>query len=117
MHPHRPAGPRQHDSGVKIESENSVEEFFVVDANNTDTEYLTPADVGRIADVTPGAVRAQTARGRLPVAAVTAGGMHLYTRETAERYAAERAQRKRYAAERAARRGAAGGGDDEHRSQ
>jgi len=81
-----------------------------VDANNTDTEYLTPADVGRIADVTPGAVRAQTARGRLPVAAVTAGGVHLYTREQAEGYARERAQRKRYAAERAARQHGGGGG-------
>jgi hypothetical protein len=59
------------------------------------TEYLTPADVGRIAGVTPGAVRALTARGRLPVAAITAGGVHLYDRETAERYAAERAARRR----------------------
>ncbi len=58
------------------------------------TQYLTPADVGRIAGVTPGAVRALTARGRLPIAAVTAGGVHLYTRETAERYAAERAARR-----------------------
>jgi hypothetical protein len=55
---------------------------------------LTPAEVGRVAGVTPGAVRALTARARLPVAAVTAGGVHLYTRETAERYAAERAARR-----------------------
>lgn len=58
------------------------------------TEYLTPADVGRVAGVTPGAVRALTARGRLPVAAVTASGVHLYTRQTAEQYAAERAKRR-----------------------
>ncbi|MGD0950444.1 MAG: hypothetical protein ABSA52_23880 [Candidatus Binatia bacterium] len=60
-----------------------------------DREYLTPADVGRIAGVTPGAVRALTARGRLPVAAVTVGGVHLYSRETAEGYAAKRAARRR----------------------
>lgn len=56
-------------------------------------EYLTASDVGRIAGVTPAAVRAMTARGRLPVAAVTVGGVHLYTRKTAERYAAERSTR------------------------
>ena len=56
--------------------------------------YLTPADVARIAGVTPGAVRALTARGKLEVAAVTVGGVHLYTQETAERYAAERDARR-----------------------
>jgi hypothetical protein len=40
-------------------------------------------------------VRALTARGRLPVAAVTVGGVHLYSRETAEGYAAKRAARRR----------------------
>jgi hypothetical protein len=59
------------------------------------TELLLPADVGRIAGITSATVRALTARGRLIAAAMTPGGVHLYTRETAKQYAAERAARRR----------------------
>jgi len=54
-------------------------------------ELLTAADVGRIAGVTPAAVRARAVSGKLPVAAVTASGMRLWTREAALKYKAERA--------------------------
>lgn len=57
-------------------------------------KYLTPGDVGRVAGVSAPAVMAMARRGRLPVAGMTAGGVHLFTLETAERYAAERAARR-----------------------
>lgn len=66
------------------------------------TEFLTAADVGRVVGITPAAVRAADARGKLIPVAITAGGVHLYTRESAERYRVERAARRR------------GDGTDEH---
>jgi len=67
----------------------------MLDETKPATEYLTAADVRRVVGVTPAAVRALAARGKLIPAAVTVGGVHLYTHQTAERYAAEGAARQR----------------------
>lgn len=56
-------------------------------------KYLTAADAARVArgELTPAAFRAAAARGRLRVAATTAGGVHLFSLADVEAYIAERA--------------------------
>jgi DNA-binding transcriptional MerR regulator len=61
------------------------------DAPDTTTpDLLTAADSGRIADLTPAAIRLAARSGRLPVAARTAGGIRLFARADVERFAANR---------------------------
>jgi hypothetical protein len=61
------------------------------------TTLLTPSDCSRIAQgaLTPAAFRAAAARGRLRIAAITVGGVHLFAQDDVERYIAEREQRRR----------------------
>lgn len=61
------------------------------------TQLLTAADASRVAlgRLTPAAFRAAAARNRLRVAAITAGGVHLFERADVEHYLAERAAGRR----------------------
>ena len=56
--------------------------------------YLA-SDAARVLGVTPGAIRAAVARGRIVPAAYTPGGVALYTLEEIERYGRERKRRRR----------------------
>ena len=49
--------------------------------------FLLSADVGRLLGITPAAVRQAANTGRLPVAAVTEGGVRLFAREEIEEVA------------------------------
>lgn len=59
---------------------------------------LTPADAGRLINVTPGAIRQATLRGRLRPALITPSGLRLYLPDAVLEYAAgvraRRAQRR-----------------------
>jgi len=57
-------------------------------------QFLSAADAARVLDVTPAAVRAMAHRGALPVAAMTEGGMHLFSRTEVEVLARRRAKRQ-----------------------
>lgn len=55
-------------------------------------ELLTPADAGRILDLSPAGVRLAADDGRLPVAAMTPTGGRLFNRGDVERFRRERAK-------------------------
>jgi len=57
------------------------------------SEFLCTADVARLLDLTPDAVRALERAGKL-VASRTAGRVRIFHRADVERFAAERASRK-----------------------
>lgn len=59
--------------------------------------YLSTADASRVLGVTPATVRLMVRRGKLPVAAMTEGGIHLFRRTTVEALARRRARRKQRA--------------------
>jgi DNA-binding transcriptional MerR regulator len=63
-------------------------------STETETEYLTSADVGRRLGLTPASVRMLARTGKLPHTR-TASGTRLYNRNDVERYAAERAALRR----------------------
>lgn len=62
--------------------------------------YLTRGDASKLASppLTPSAIRAAVQRGRLRVAAVTAGGVHLFERADVEAYLLGRQRRRTKAA-------------------
>jgi DNA-binding transcriptional MerR regulator len=53
-------------------------------------KFFLVNDVARRLGVTPAAVRLMVQRGRLPIAAMTEGGVRLFDQRTVERFAAER---------------------------
>ena len=57
-------------------------------------QLLTAADAARILGVVPATVRVMALSGRLPVAAMTEGGIRLFRREDVERLARERGPRR-----------------------
>ncbi len=57
--------------------------------------YLSAADAARILGVTPAAVRLMHQRGELPLAAKTAGGVHLFSPTVVERVATARLAKRR----------------------
>lgn len=59
--------------------------------------YLSAADASKLLNLTPGGVRLMARRGELPVAAVTEGGIQLFTREDVERVANTRTSKTRVA--------------------
>jgi len=58
-------------------------------------KYLLKSDAAKLADVTPAAIRAAAAAGRLAVAAVTVTGARLFNRDSVERWNRERKARRR----------------------
>ena len=63
------------------------------------TRFLSTADASRVLGVTPATIRLMARRGKLPVAAMTEGGMHLFRRTAVEALARRRSRHQ------AARRG------------
>jgi hypothetical protein len=63
-------------------------------------ELLTASDASRfvLGELSPAAFRAAAARGKLRVAVVTRGGVHLFEQHDIEQYLAHRAARRRAAA-------------------
>lgn len=59
------------------------------------TEFLTPAEAARILNLTPDGVRLAADTGRLPVAARTASGRRLFSREQVEAFKRDRARRRK----------------------
>ena len=57
-------------------------------------EFLSSADAARILNITPAAVRLAALQNRIPVAAVTPGGVRLFARRDIEQLARERAARR-----------------------
>jgi DNA-binding transcriptional MerR regulator len=58
-------------------------------------EFLTPAEAGRILNLTPDGVRLAADTGRLRVAATTQSGRRLFLRDDVERFRRDRAKAKR----------------------
>ena len=56
--------------------------------------FLSTADASRVLDVTPATIRQMVRRGKLPVAAMTEGGMHLFRRAAVEALARRRFRRQ-----------------------
>ena len=56
--------------------------------------FLSTADASRVLDVTPATIRLMVRRGKLPVAAMTEGGMHLFRRAAVEALAQRRFRRQ-----------------------
>ena len=54
--------------------------------------FLSTADASRVLDVTPATIRLMVRRGKLPVAAMTEGGMHLFRRAAVEALARKRSR-------------------------
>jgi|PlaIllAssembly_1097288.scaffolds.fasta_scaffold1273658_1 hypothetical protein len=69
------------------------------------SDLLTPADAARIAGVTPATIRQAARSGRLPTTARTAGGIHLFVRKDAERFAEDRKRKLAASARRDERQG------------
>jgi predicted site-specific integrase-resolvase len=53
-------------------------------------ELLTPAEAGKLLDITPNGVRKASDQGRLKVAALTASGRRLYRRVDVEKFMKKR---------------------------
>ena len=58
------------------------------------TRFLTAADASRVLGVTPATVRQMVQRQKLPVAAMTESGIHLFRRRDVEDLARKRARRR-----------------------
>ncbi len=56
--------------------------------------FLSTADASRVLGVTPATIRLMVRRGKLPVAAMTEGGMHLFRRAAVEDLARRRSRRQ-----------------------
>ena len=59
------------------------------------TRFLSSADASRVLGVTPATIRLMVRRGDLPVAAMTEGGIHLFSRDDVDALARRRANRRR----------------------
>jgi DNA-binding transcriptional MerR regulator len=57
------------------------------------TELLLSADVAKELGVTPAAIRIAASKGQIDTAAVTAGGVRLFSRQAVEEFRARRERR------------------------
>ncbi len=64
------------------------------------TRFLSAADAARVLDRTPATIRAMVRRGVLPVAAMTEGGIHLFSRADVDALARRRAENQQGGARR-----------------